>query len=228
MFIIMKFLLGTCIGSFIYCLVLQLLAGNVNLWRRSHCPHCQHPLRWYDLIPIVSALSLRHRCRYCQQSFSTSHSWAECICGLLWVSLPPLWAMIITLLLAMTYCDWRALLVPDTLQVLLFLACLAQAILSYPDGRTIWYASILFALTFVSYPLIAQYIGGADLKLFVIASLIIPLPYFPLLLFGAGTFGLVHFAALTLWFKKRPHAIPFIPSIALSIICCQLYLLISA
>ena len=35
---------------------------------RSRCLHCQHTLEWYDLVPIVSWLSTRGRCRYCSRS----------------------------------------------------------------------------------------------------------------------------------------------------------------
>jgi leader peptidase (prepilin peptidase)/N-methyltransferase len=32
---------------------------------RSRCLHCEHPLAWYDLIPLVSWISLKGMCRYC-------------------------------------------------------------------------------------------------------------------------------------------------------------------
>jgi prepilin signal peptidase PulO-like enzyme (type II secretory pathway) len=38
---------------------------------RSRCLHCQHVLRWYDLLPIVSWLSTRGLCRYCKQPIGT-------------------------------------------------------------------------------------------------------------------------------------------------------------
>lgn len=34
---------------------------------RSRCLHCHHQLAWYDLIPLVSWLQLRGRCRYCRK-----------------------------------------------------------------------------------------------------------------------------------------------------------------
>lgn len=33
---------------------------------RSMCLHCHHALRWYDLIPLISWLLLRGKCRYCR------------------------------------------------------------------------------------------------------------------------------------------------------------------
>lgn len=35
---------------------------------RSVCLHCGHTLQWYDLIPLVSWVSLRGKCRYCHKS----------------------------------------------------------------------------------------------------------------------------------------------------------------
>lgn len=35
---------------------------------RSRCLHCGHSLAWYDLVPLVSWLSTKGKCRYCKQS----------------------------------------------------------------------------------------------------------------------------------------------------------------
>jgi prepilin signal peptidase PulO-like enzyme (type II secretory pathway) len=34
---------------------------------RSRCLHCEHTLAWYDLLPLVSWLGLRGKCRYCHK-----------------------------------------------------------------------------------------------------------------------------------------------------------------
>lgn len=34
---------------------------------RSQCLHCHHELAWYDLLPLVSWLSTKGRCRYCKK-----------------------------------------------------------------------------------------------------------------------------------------------------------------
>lgn len=38
---------------------------------RSVCLHCGHTLQWYDLVPLVSWLSLRGKCRYCHKPIGT-------------------------------------------------------------------------------------------------------------------------------------------------------------
>lgn len=40
---------------------------------RSRCLHCGHTLKWYDLLPLVSWLTLRGKCRYCH----TKIGWFE-------------------------------------------------------------------------------------------------------------------------------------------------------
>ncbi len=58
-------LAGLILGSF-----LSVLLGRWPQWRgaatgRSRCTNCMHELAWYDLIPLVSWLLLRGKCRYC-------------------------------------------------------------------------------------------------------------------------------------------------------------------
>jgi len=45
---------------------LKKLLGKTILTDRSQCLHCGYELRWYDLIPIVSWLSLGGKCRQCK------------------------------------------------------------------------------------------------------------------------------------------------------------------
>jgi len=48
-----------------------------TLTDRSECLHCHHTLAWYDLLPIVSWLTLRGRCRYCHTFIGWSELLAE-------------------------------------------------------------------------------------------------------------------------------------------------------
>lgn len=44
---------------------------------RSHCPHCKHPLSWYENIPVFSWIALRGRCRHCQAPISVQYPLVE-------------------------------------------------------------------------------------------------------------------------------------------------------
>lgn len=58
------------IGSFLGVLADRWPKGEGIVLGRSYCPHCKHVLGIRDLIPLVSWLAARARCRYCGQRLS--------------------------------------------------------------------------------------------------------------------------------------------------------------
>jgi len=59
-------LLGVAIGSFLNVCIDRLPAGRSLVYPASQCDACQHRLSPKDLIPVLSYLWLRGRCRYCR------------------------------------------------------------------------------------------------------------------------------------------------------------------
>jgi prepilin signal peptidase PulO-like enzyme (type II secretory pathway) len=57
-------LLGLVVGSFLNVVINRTKLGE-GLNGRSHCPHCKHTLGVLDLVPVLSYLWLRGKCRYC-------------------------------------------------------------------------------------------------------------------------------------------------------------------
>jgi leader peptidase (prepilin peptidase)/N-methyltransferase len=64
------FFLGLLFGSFLNVCISRLPDHRSLSKPRSHCPHCQHTIAWYDNIPLLSWILLRARCRHCQQPIS--------------------------------------------------------------------------------------------------------------------------------------------------------------
>ena len=62
-FCALAFLLGACMGSFLNCMAWRIVHGESVLRGRSHCDVCGHVLTARDLVPIVSFLAHRGRCR---------------------------------------------------------------------------------------------------------------------------------------------------------------------
>jgi leader peptidase (prepilin peptidase) / N-methyltransferase len=62
--------LGACIGSFLNVVVYRLPRGQSLVFPGSRCPRCEHPLAWYDNLPVIGWLMLRGKCRYCGQPIS--------------------------------------------------------------------------------------------------------------------------------------------------------------
>ncbi len=79
------FIFGTVIGSFLGVVIDRLPKGKTIAKGRSHCDNCKHRLLSLDLIPVVSFLALRGKCRYCHSSIGWNTFFIESITGLLFV-----------------------------------------------------------------------------------------------------------------------------------------------
>jgi len=84
-FYLITFIFGLIVGSFLNCVIYRLEIGKSALKGRSFCPHCQHQLKWQDLIPIFSFLILRGKCRYCKKPIFWQYPLVELITGILFL-----------------------------------------------------------------------------------------------------------------------------------------------
>ncbi|NTU98579.1 prepilin peptidase [Candidatus Falkowbacteria bacterium] len=80
--ILVVFVLGLLIGSFLNCLIWRLHEDETILGR-SYCPSCHHQLAWYDNIPLLSYSFLGGKCRYCHKKISIQYPAVELATGLL-------------------------------------------------------------------------------------------------------------------------------------------------
>ncbi|MEG3143003.1 prepilin peptidase [Streptococcus sp. 2A/TPW/M5] len=69
-------------------LVVDRFPNQSILAPRSRCDHCQHVLGVWDLIPIISQLLHRFRCRYCHQTYPFWYCLFEVWSGLLFWPVP--------------------------------------------------------------------------------------------------------------------------------------------
>jgi leader peptidase (prepilin peptidase)/N-methyltransferase len=76
-------LVGIAIGSFLNVCIDRLPLHKSLVSPPSHCDACQHRLGLLDLIPILSYLWLRGRCRYCQARIPLRVLLVEVISGLI-------------------------------------------------------------------------------------------------------------------------------------------------
>ncbi len=70
-------LLGAVIGSFLNVCIDRLPANGSLLRPPSHCPACGRRLGVKDLVPVLSYLWLRGRCRYCRTAIPPRVLWVE-------------------------------------------------------------------------------------------------------------------------------------------------------
>lgn len=78
-------LLGLCLGSFVNALVWRLKNNRDWVNDRSECVHCHHKLGALDLVPVLSWVMLRGRCRYCKKPISAQYPLVELAVGTVFV-----------------------------------------------------------------------------------------------------------------------------------------------
>ena len=89
---VLALICGACAGSFINAAAMRAAAGR-EWWGagRSACDSCDHALGAADLVPLLSFVALRGRCRYCGARIKPRHFAAEVISGALAAALFQRW-----------------------------------------------------------------------------------------------------------------------------------------
>ncbi|HVS79131.1 MAG TPA: prepilin peptidase [Candidatus Saccharimonadales bacterium] len=211
--IIALFLLGLAAGSFVNALVWRLREQqntkktqskpNLSIVNgRSMCPNCRHVLAWYDLIPIISWLALRGRCRYCGQAISIQYPLVELAGGVVfggsywfwpqtvhqngqWILLAA-WLAAFVGLLALAVCDLRWMLLPNKiLYPALLVAVVGRVayIAAYaprkPHALAMWLGSVAIAsgVFWLLYTISqGKWIGYGDVRLGLVTGTLLAYP----------------------------------------------------
>lgn len=193
---------GVIIGSFLNVVIYRFHTGK-SLSGSSHCLSCQTDLRWYELFPLLSYLTLRGRCRTCSAMIPSRYFWVELAAGVLFTLValmlsPWYWlfgAMIVSVLIIVAVYDLYHMVIPNFFVWLLVFLALLVTLLDYwllPDVmRIVWQllAGLLSYGFFASlwYFSKGRWIGYGD------AKLALPLGY---LVGLAGAFSMI---VLSFW-----------------------------
>ena len=127
------FLIGMCVASFMNVVIDRVPRGENFVSGRSRCDSCGKVIAWYDLIPVASYLVLRGRCRYCHSKIPVRGFFIEIFGGLSGVFCfyrfgfeyeTILMFVIAMILLAITMIDFDTMIIPDGLNIAMFLVCL--------------------------------------------------------------------------------------------------------
>ena len=174
-------LAAPCVGSFLGTMVERLPAGEPFAFSRSRCDACHHALGGRDLVPVVSWIARRGRCRHCRERIALFHPMVElsalavAVTAVVAVPAPALPASLALgwTLLALALVDVRHFLLPDRLTIPLLFAGLAVAALE--SGHSLTDAMLGAGLGYASLACIAGLyrrargrdgLGLGDAKLF--------------------------------------------------------------
>lgn len=137
------FIYGAVTGSFLNVLIYRLPRGLSIVKPRSHCPNCKTELGVKDLVPLLSFLWQRGKCRYCGAPISWRYFWVELITGLLFLGVYWLYGwswdtlfyvLFAAALIAAFFIDLEHFLIPDGLNVFMLALGVARNILLIENG----------------------------------------------------------------------------------------------
>ncbi|MBU3146315.1 A24 family peptidase [Clostridium sp. CF012] len=79
------FILGLLIGSFLNVCIYRIPRGESIAFPPSHCTSCGNNIKTYDLIPVISWIFLRGKCRSCGQKISIRYALVELATAILFL-----------------------------------------------------------------------------------------------------------------------------------------------
>jgi leader peptidase (prepilin peptidase) / N-methyltransferase len=169
LYILNFFIFGAIIGSFLNVVINRFNTGR-SINGRSFCPSCGQKINWYDLVPIISWIILRGKCRECHSKISPQYPLVEFSTATLFTLLylnfsflfleKPLiffifyfWiAIIFAILVVIFVYDLKHKIIPDMLSYIFAGMGLVQTLILIPYissfGMTSFYLDLLAGLIF--------------------------------------------------------------------------------
>lgn len=83
LYLIIFFIFGSIMGSFYHVIANRLSKESSIITPASHCENCNHKLKWYELIPIISYIIQGGKCRSCKVKLPLSYLLIEICTGIL-------------------------------------------------------------------------------------------------------------------------------------------------
>ncbi len=234
------FIFGISCGSFLNCVIYRLKEKKSFLRGRSFCPYCCHRLGFFDLIPILSFLFLRGRCRYCGKNISLQYPLVEIATGVVFllvfsqlsitdfnfqnlVNLSYLLIISCLLIIIFVY-DLKHYIIPDKIVYsAILIVFLYQIIFNLPPARLCFqsanfYSSFLTAFLAAGFFFLiwlisrGKWMGFGDVKLSFLIGLFLGFPQVVVSLFSAFFIGAIIGLILIIFRKKNLQSqVPFGP-----------------
>ena len=212
------FIFGLFIGSFLNVLSDRLPKGENFLNSRSYCPSCKHNLSFFDLIPVISFIVLKGKCRYCKKRISFWYPLSEITTAVVFV------LAYLTSLQSFMSIYFIFLLLISSLLIIVFLTDIKYGIILDKIITFAVFIAVLYLIIFENSSIISHFIAGllallfflllvvftkgkgmgfGDVKLSFFMGLLLGIPGVIISLYIAFLTGAFVAIILILWRKKR-------------------------
>lgn len=256
-----SFIISLCIGSFLNVVIHRLPIMMKNEWQSqiaqntdssisdptfnlsqpaSHCPHCQHQIRWYENIPVVSYLALKGCCSQCKVKISARYPLVELATAIIstygiahfgFNELGISFALFSWFLISLTLIDYDQQLLPDSLTLpLLWLGLLVNSYSIFTTLHLAVFGAVAGYLLLWSiywcFKLVTgrEGMGYGDFKLLAALAAWLGVNQIPLLITLAALAAVIVGVSLILIGKQnKEHPIPFGPFLATAGIATMLW-----
>ncbi len=229
------FILGTIIGSFLNVCIFRIPQNQSIAYPPSTCGSCSAKLKPIDLIPLLSYILIKGKCRYCKSKFSIRYPLIELLTGLIFllsyhaVGLEPVlikYLFLSSILIIISFIDIEYQIIPDRL--VLFTMLIGIVLNIYTKDITFLSSLIGLAIGGGLLLLIALLtngaMGGGDIKLMAVMGYYIGWPATIMALFISFVLGgIVGILLILFKLKSRKDLVPFGPFLALGTIVSALY-----
>lgn len=178
------FLFGIVIGSFLNVCIYRIPKKEDIVKASSHCMSCGYHLKWYDMIPILSFLALRGKCRKCGAKLSVQYPLIEAANGILYVCIvwtgglgieSLLYCLLASALLVLSVIDFRTYEIPFGINLLILALGLVRVVTDF--SNILLYLAGLLAVSVILavlyYATGGKAIGGGDVKLMAACGLLL-------------------------------------------------------
>lgn len=188
-FVILAALLGAVLGSFLNCAAFRIVRGESFTKGRSRCPSCGHELGAAELIPVLSWLIQKGKCKWCGEKISIRYPLTEIGFSLITVLCLLRFDLTIVCLrnyvflcclYLLTLTDLEDMTIPDGCHITAALAWLVTAPFIYTQWKDALYC-VLAAFVYGGGVLVISLwmdkrmgkdtLGGGDIKLIAVAAL---------------------------------------------------------
>ena len=232
-YLIFFFIFGAIMGSFYHLVATRLSNDESIISPGSHCPNCNHKIKWYENIPIISYLFLKGKCSECKTKIPLSYLIVEIVTGSLFAVCFHSFKLSFNLVIALIFVSSliivivsdiecmiildEVLMVSSLIIVVLYIIFIGIEQAAYHIYAGVGAFVTMYAIKIIGDKLFKkESLGGGDIKLMFIFGLVLGYPLSLCTIFLATFIAFP--IALFILFSDKENIIPFGPFLSMAAI----------